>query len=224
MPRVLSAAEGAYAAVRKYEDSIDKAYFGCDEVFSRYKAAQAQKDWGEADLVFLNGLERNPAKYQSVLDAESTMRAFSAWLCGTALASDHAYRWIDPPELHGCVGGTFESRIETDGTRRGFKALTANPGLWLNRRKVQMRAPIDGSLRRRIRCVRYTALPRQIRNMNERIGDPKSAKYAAEAEMRVPDGTPIPPKTVLVVLQGAGIDGDVAKALGARHKIVWLNG
>lgn len=211
-------------AVEKYEDSIDKVHFGGGAVFSRYEAAQAQKDWDDSDLLFLNGLEQNPAKCQGVLDAESTMRAFSAWLCGTALASDHAYRWIDPPELRSCVGGTFESRIEADGTRRGFKALAANPELWLNRRKVHMQVPLDGSLRRRIRRVQCTVLPRHIKGRNERIGDPKSAKYAAEAEMRVPDGTPIPPKTVFAVLRGARIDRGAVKALGARHKIVRLGG
>ena len=159
------------------------------------------------------------AKYRKLLNAEETVRAFSAWLCGTALNRDYVYRWIDPPEIRSCMGGTFESKIEADGTRRGFKALTVNPGLWFDERRIQMRVPMNSVMRMSTWCVRYTVLPRNIDERDERIGDPKSAKNVIESEVRVPDGTPIPPTTDFAVLSRAGISEDVGKALGARYGI-----
>lgn len=116
MQGVLSAAEDTYLTIKKYEDSIGTEYFGGAEAFVRYKMAQAQKDWRESDRLFLSKLTKDGAKYRKILGAEEMAHAFSAWLCGTALISDHAYRWIDPPEFESCMSGTFESRIESDGT------------------------------------------------------------------------------------------------------------
>lgn len=140
-----------------------------------------------------------------------------------ALDLNHAYRWIDPPELESYTGGTFESRIEEDGTRRGFKALTINPRLRFEGRKIRVRVPVNGSIRNSIRCVRYTVLPRRIQEGNERIGDPKEAKYIVESEIRVADGTPIPEGTKFIVMPGAGVDQEIAKALGKRYVITWSN-
>lgn len=204
--RALSVAEEAWLAIREYEDSIGRRYLGGDEVFRGYKEAQEQKDWGEADRLFLDELARDRVKYYKFLDAEETLHAFNTWLCRAAIDSDHVYRWIDPPELASCTGGTFESRIELDGTRRGFKALSANPGLRFGGRKVRMQVPVNDAMRRGIQCVRYTVLPRLMPEKNERIRDPKSARHAAEAEVRVPDGTPIPIGTDFVVLPGTKID------------------
>lgn len=147
------------------------------------------------------------------------MRAFTAWLCGTALGVNCAYRWIDPPELGSYTGGTFESRIEEDGARRGFKALTTNPELWFEGRKIKINVPIDDIIRNSIRCVHYTALPRRILESDERIDDPKEARYAVESEIRVPDGTPIPPGTEFVLMSGTRVDRAVTKELRRRHKV-----
>ena len=218
MPGVLAAANDAQEGVQEYEDSIDRGYFA-DVEASRYKAAQARKDWRVSDRMFLDKLAQDSTKYRKLLNAEEAMRAFSAWLCGTALNRDYVYRWIDPPEIQSCMGGTFESKIEADDTRRGFKALTVNPGLWFRGRRIRMRVPMDSVMRMGIWCVRYTVLPRKIDAKDERIGDPKSAKNAIESEVRVPDGTPIPPTTDFAVLPRAGISEEVVKALGARYSI-----
>ncbi len=224
MPGVLSAVEGARAGVWGRKGHARRWLFESGEAYGRYKAAHARKDWRECDRLLLDGLARDGAKYCKILDAEETARAFSAWLCGTALASDHVYRWIDPLEIGSCMTGVFESRIEADGARRGFKALTVNPGLRFGGRKIQMRVPMSDAMRRNVRCVQYTALPRDMEEKDERVDDPKEAEHASEAEVRVPDGTPIPPETDFVVLPGAEIGRDNAEALGARHRIRWLGG
>lgn len=219
MPGVLAAAKDAQVGVQEYEDSIDKVYLVDVEASARYKAAQARKDWRVSDRLFLDKLAQHSVKYRKLLNAEETVRAFSAWLCGTALNRDYVYRWIDPPEIQSCMGGTFKSKIEADDTRRGFKALTVNPGLWFGGRRIRMRVPMDSVMRMSTWCVRYTVLPRNIGERDERICDPKSAKNAIESEVRVPDGTPIPPTTDFAVLPRAGISEDVVKALGARYSI-----
>lgn len=220
MPWVLAAVKRSQAGA-ECGGAISRDSFRSGRRFDRYVAAQVEKDWDESDRLFLDALKPDSAKYGRILGAEETARAFSAWLCGTALALDYVYRWIDPPEMGSCAGGTFESKIEADGTRRGFKALTTNPMLVFEERKIQMRVPMGDTVRGDIRCVRYTALPRRIGEKDERIGDPKSVEHAAEAEIRVPDGTPIPPRTHFAVLPGARIDSEVAMALGARYRITW---
>lgn len=224
MPEVLSAAEGAWREVWEHREPVDAGYFGSDKIYGRYRAAQARKDWQESSRLILGARRLDSMEYRRLLDAEEAAHAFSVWLCGTALGTDRAYRWIDPPELESCMGGTFESKIEADGTRRGFKALTINPRLQFEGRKIQMRVPIDGSMHRNIQCVQYTILPRNIEEKDERVCDPKEAVHAAEAEVRVPDGTPIPPSADFVVLPDAGISRDAANALGTRYKIMWPGG
>lgn len=220
MPDVLIEVNNAWENVREYADSVNLDHFHNDDVFSRYEAASTRKDWEEADRLFLDSLVLDPPKYRRLLGVERTMRAFAPWLCGIALESEYAYRWIDPPELESCLGGTFESRIEHDGTRRGFKALSVNPELQFGKRKIRIRVPMNDAIRRNIWCVRYTAMPRKIEEEDERIGDPKSAKYVAEAEIRVPDGTPIPSESDFAVMSDAKIGEDLTKDLGAGYRAV----
>lgn len=224
MPQVLAVAKSTWAGVWKYNASVDKERFGSEEVFGRYKKAQARKDWSESDRLFLDALRVDRMEYSRFLDAEETARAFTAWLCGTALASDYAYRWIDPPEIESCAGGTFESKVEADGTRRGFKALTANPGLWFDEREIKMKVPVGGAMRKNIRCVQYTVMHRDLKENEERVCDPKSAEYASEAEIRVSDGTPIPLGTEFFVSPDARIDRELAKKVGTRYRITRLDG
>lgn len=224
MPGVLSAVEGAWAGVWGRKDPVSRWFFESGEAYGRYNAAQARKDWRECDQLLLDELASDGAKYCKILDAEETARAFSAWLCAAALDSNHMYRWIDPLEIGSFMTGVFESRIEEDGTRRGFKAFTVNPGLRFGGRKIQMRVPMNDAMRRNVRCVQYTVLPRDIDEKDERMCDPKAAEHASEAEVRMPDGTPIPPETDFVVLPGAEISRDDAKALWARHRIRRIGG
>ena len=223
MPRVLAAAKGAWAEAWEYNSGTGTEYFESHEIYGRYAEAHGRKNWGGSDRMFLDMLKTDRVQYSRFLDAEETARAFSVWLCGTSLASDYVYRWINPPELGSCTDGTFESKIEEDGTRRGFKALTINPELRFEGRKIHMRVPMDGGMRSNVRCVHYTVMPRNLEEEDERICDPKEAKHATEAEVRVIDGTPIPPRTDFVVLPGAKIGREVAKGLGRRYKIAWLD-
>lgn len=221
---VLSAVESARRNVGEYEDSIGRGHLGSVEAFNRYTTAQERKNWDEADRLFLDELARDRTKYRRFLDAEEVLSAFSTWLCRRALDSDHVYRWIDPLEIGSCTGGTFESRIEKDGTRRGFKALSANPRLRFGERKIRMRVPVNAAMCKAIQCVQYTVLPRPILEKDERIDDPKSAKHDAESEVRVPDGTPIPIGTDFEVLPGSRISEVAVEELRARYKVVGPGG
>lgn len=223
MQRVLAAAKGVWAGTWGREGRVNVEHFEGGETYGRYRAAQARKDWDESDRLCLGEIVKDCAKYRRLLNAEETAYAFSAWLWGTALTADHVYRWIDPAELESCASGTFESKIEADGTRRGFKALTVNPRLWFDGRKIRMRVPMNGAMRKGIRCVRYTVLPRDIDGKDERVGDPKEIRHADESEIRVPDGTPIPQETDFAVLQGATVSRETIKALGATYRITGID-
>ena len=174
---------------------LDVDYFGSVSIFYAYRAAVACKDWPTVDRLVLDALARKPSAYDRLLDAEEWMQAFSGRLCAEAETAHAAYRWIDPPELESYLGGTFESRVEDDLTRRGFKALSMSHDLKFLLRKVMMAVPLD-CMRGRIKCVRYTCLPRKLKARNERIEDAKSALNAVEAEVRAPDGTAVPSGTV----------------------------
>ena len=87
-----------------------------------------------------------------------------------------------------------------------------------------MLVPMNGAMRKAIRCVRYTVLPRDINGKDERIDDPKEIRHANESEIRVPDGTPIPQETDFVVLRGAKISRETVKALGTRYRITEIDG
>lgn len=98
--------------------------------------------------------------------------------------------------------------------------MSVNPELQFGKRKIRIRVPMNDAIRRNIWCVRYTAMPRKIEEEDERIGDPKSAKYVAEAEIRVPDGTPIPSESDFAVMSDAKIGEDLTKDLGAGYRAV----
>ena len=68
--------------------------------------------------------------------------------------------------------------------------------------------------------VYYTALPRDIMEKDERIGDPKIATNVREAEVRVPDGTAVPPDSVFVVKPGTPVDWNVVKALARKYVVM----
>lgn len=67
-----------------------------------------------------------------------------------------------------------------------------NPRLRFLSRKVMMEVPLDHGMRGHVKCVLYTSLPREMKARDERIADVKNAFGANEAEVRVPDGTPVP--------------------------------
>ena len=184
-----------------------------------YRAAVSRKDWMVVDRLILDVLARSRVDYARLLDAEEWMHAFSGRLCAEAKTAHAAYRWMDPPELDSYLGGTFESRVEGDHTRRGFKALSMNPSLNFLFRKVKMTVPLNCDMRRYIKCIRYTTLPRQVEVEDERITDEKGGGNANEAEIRVPDGTPVPVGTTFTARQSAPVDKRVIVNLNEMYAV-----
>ena len=200
--------------------SLDARYFGSSTVSDAYRSAAARKDWAAADKAVLDPLARNRARYGRFLEAEEWMHAFTERLRAEAERACNAFRWMDPPELQSYLDGTFESKVEFGGTRRGFKALSLNPGLKFLSRPVVVRVPLVPRMRRSLRPVCYTALPRYIEEKNERIADPKNAINAREAEVRVPDGTAVPSDSAFIVKAGTSVDERVARALKRRYDVI----
>lgn len=174
-----------WARASVYTKPPDAGYFGSTAIYDVYREAVARKDWPAVDQLVLDALVRRPSAYAKLLDAEEWMRAFSGRLCAEAKTARAAYRWMDPQELGSYLAGTFDSRVEDDLTRRGFKALSINPALNFLSRKIMMAVPLDNYMRGRVECVRYTSLPREVEARDERIADAKTDLYANEAEIRV---------------------------------------
>lgn len=186
----------------------------------RYHGLVAQKNWPAIDKLVLDTLAATSSDYSRFLDAEEWMQAFNGRLCAEVGTACTAYRWLDPPELKSYLGGTFESRAESSLARRGFKALSMNSNLNFELRRVVLEVPLDHGIRKSIKCVRYTVLPREVEGPDERISDPKNALYAREAEVRVPDGTTVPSEAVFTIRQGAQVDQNVVMALEKNHAVV----
>lgn len=201
-------------------ETLDESLFGNTAVSNRFHGLLAQKNWPKADKIFLDALAVTRPGYNALLDTEEWMRAFSCRLCSEAGTARSAYRWLDPPELESYVNGTFESRVESNHTRRGFKALSMNPSLNFDMRRVALEVPLGHGMRKSIRCVPYTIIPRRIAVPDERISDPKNMAFTAEAEVRVPDGTAVPPGTVFTIKPDAGVDQGVVMALEKKYTVV----
>ena len=207
------------AGVDALSELLDRSRFEGGVISDAYRAAAARKDWMEVDQLALDALARNRAVYAKVLDAEAWMYAFSGRLCTEAETAHAAFRWIDPLELQSYLGGVFESKMEDNRTRRGFKALTINPDLKFLWRKVMMTIPLNLDMRKCIKCVRYTTLPRQVKVEDERIADEMAAVNANEAEIRVPDGTAVPVGTVFTIQHDALVDKRVIAMLKEMYTV-----
>ena len=204
----------------KASGKVDGRLFDSTVDSKIHRDLAAQKNWPKADKMFLDALAVTPSSYNAVLDAEEWMRAFSYRLCFEARTARKAYRWLDPPELESYINGTFESRVESNHTRRGFKALSMNPSLNFDTRSVALEVPLGHVMRKSIRCVPYTIIPRRIAVPDERISDPKNIAFAAEAEVRVPDGTAVPPGASFTIKPDARVDQDVVMALEKKYTVV----
>lgn len=204
----------------KITGMIDEEFFGSDVVFDRYRSFHAQKNWPSVDKLILDALAAARPNYSKFLDAEEWVRAFNSRLCAEVGTARAAYRWLDPSELKSYLNGTFESKAESGRARRGFKALSMNFNLNFELRKVMLEVPLDPDIRKSIRCVHYTVMPRDIEEMNEKISDPKNAAFVKEAEVRVPDGTDVPPGSAFIIEQGTPVDQDVVMALEKIYVVV----
>ena len=151
-----------WKAVSPLTRSLDAECFGSPSTSGAYRSAAARKDWTAVDRAVLDPLARNHVKYGKFLAAEEWMHAFAKRLRAEAEGANEALRWMDPPELQSYLEGTFESKVECGGTRRGFRALSLNPALNFLLRPVALVVQLDPGIRRSLRHVRYTALPRYI--------------------------------------------------------------
>lgn len=201
------------ASVDACTELLGVSRFGSMIIVDASRTAVARKDWSAADRLILDTLAQDRAAYARVLDAEAWMLAFSGRLCAEVETAHAAFRWLDPPELESYLGSTFESRVEGNQTRRGFKALSMNPSLSFLLRKVMMTVPLNHDIRKCVKCVRYTTLPRQVKVEDERIADAMVAVNIDEAEIRVPDGTPVPAGTTFAIEHDAQVDGRVIAML-----------
>ena len=217
---VLDKVESIYSRTDDITRVPDREFFGSTARSTKYHNLISQKNWPGADKLFLDALVGAHSDYAKLLEAEEWLWAFSSRLCAEVGTARTAYRWLDPPELKSYVNGTYESRVKGKVARRGFKALSMNPKLNFELRKVVLEVPLDPGMRRSIRCVQYTSMPREIEVTDERISDPKSALFMTESEVRVPDGTAVPPDAVFTVKAHTEVNQGVVIALEKKYDVV----
>lgn len=174
-------------------------FFGSVSTYERYGKAVSRKDWSASDSLVFAALASNTSARCKLLEAEEWSRAFNGRLCWAASTMPFAYRWIDPEELESLKSGIFLNRVKNGHRQRSHKAFSLNPNLKFLARKIMVTIPLTTSMRDSVRCVCYTALPRDIMEEDEKIEDPKNIRHANEAEIRVPDGTTIPHGTTIFV-------------------------
>lgn len=167
---------------------------------NQYWLAVKGKKWYEADLLYMNGLKRKDrAKFDSVIEAEGRARALTHVFREQFAQCDVLWRGASWEELEGYKNGAFESRIEKDGGRRGYKALSMWRNEYCNDRELVIKVPINDAIRRAVKLATYTALPRPLQPFEERIGDAKEIRHADETECRIPDHTRVPRNTTIHV-------------------------
>ena len=150
-------------------------------------------DWAGADKTYLDWLKaRDPALYIETLGLEGLAREFNQHHRWKVSGAPSFVRWMDMEELASYLDGTFESRTEKGGGRRGYKALSLGKNIHRFTRPASLEVPADDAIRGAIRAAAYTALPRFVPSKDERIGHQKHLFYAHETECRLPDGTRVP--------------------------------
>ena len=75
-------------------------------------------------------------------------------------------------------------------------------------------------MRKSIRCVPYMIIPRRIAVPDERISDTKNMAFAAEAEVRVPDGNAVPSGTVFTIKPDAEVGQGVVMSLEKKYAVM----
>ena len=173
-------------------------------------------DWAGADKTYLDWLKaRDPALYLETLELEGLACEFNQHHRWSMHGSPSFVRWMDMDELASYLDGTFESRTEQDGGRRGYKALSLGKNIH-STRPASLEVPADDAIRGAIRAAAYTALPRFVLPKDERIDNQKHLSYAHETECRLPDGTRVPRGARIRINRGM-----VYAAPGSRHMDVF---
>ena len=134
-----------------------------------YASAIEARNWGAADALYAEEIRRlDPGGFEMIAGAERWARAISALLAESLGRSGALWRYMSAEELASFAGGTFESRVEADGGRRGYKAFSMRPSYYFEKRPALVRVPIDEGVRRAVRPAVYTAMPRPISSAQER--------------------------------------------------------
>ena len=203
---MVGAGEPVLRIAQRLSEKYDLAAVGpemimTDGEYAVYKSAVNDRNWGKADSMYVNVFsDLYPIKYSEMLDGEGWARALNVVLSDELSQIDTLWRWMDLKEVPSYEGGTFESRLEKDGGRRGYKALSMYDNPYSGVRRAEMSVPIDSAVRRAVKPVVYTALPRSLQSFQERIDDAKEIRHAGETECRIPDGTRVPDGTKIEIL------------------------
>ena len=157
-----------------------------------YAEAVGAGDWNGADRICLDRLASISSRaYSEMLRMECLAREFSAALAQVS-RSTTIYSWMELGELHSYLGGTFESRDEAGGRRRGCKLFSLGFNEYAGVRPARFTVPVDDAIRGALRPAPYTAVPWSVLSTAERIDSRKHLVYAGETECRLPDGTRVP--------------------------------
>ena len=145
------------------------AALGTDNPESRtYNEMVAAGDWPGAktylDLINVH----DPELYLLTLNMDGLAREFNTALVKELSESSRIHRWMREAEIPSCLGGTFESRVESDGKYREHKAFSLGINVHSNNRPASLTVPLDGAIRDVIRAVTYTALPDHSRPKTKR--------------------------------------------------------
>ena len=168
---------------------------------NRYELAARAKEWHEADSVYMNALrDKDRAKFDSIIEAEGWARALTCVFREQLAKCDMLWRGASWGELESYKDGTFGSREEKDGGRRGYMALSMWENQHCNVRPLVIKVPIK-DIRHAIKPAVYTVLPRRLDASQERIDDAKEIRHADETECRIPDGTRVPRNTTIHVMR-----------------------
>ena len=187
-----TASKVAYKATRFRTNPYAALGDGSQEFLMYARMANAG-DWAGADKTYLDWLKaRDPVRYLETLNLEGLAREFNQHHLRRVSGSPSFVRWMDMEELASYLDGTFESRTEKDGGRRGYKALSLGENIHRFKRPASLEVPTGNTMRGAIRAAAYTALPRFVPPEDERIGHQKHLSYAHETECRLPDGTRVP--------------------------------
>lgn len=158
---------------------LDADFFGSVSTYEQYRKAMSRKDWSTFDSLFFTALASDSGACRRLLETEEWSWAFNGWLRRTASTMPLAYRWMDPGELESLKSGTFRNGMEKGPAQRTHKAFRLNPDLKFLARTVMITVPLATGMRDSLQRVRYTALPRDIMEEDEKIYDPKNIEHQA---------------------------------------------
>ena len=120
----------------------------------RYRSAVAVKNWPEADWTYAEDLHyENPALFKTTIIAEGWARALNIILAEEFIRIDTLHRWMNFAELPSYKDGVFQSRVESDGECRLYKACSMAENAYAKTRPIALIVRIDEDIRRVVKLV-----------------------------------------------------------------------